>query len=488
LAAVVFLAVGTYRFAQLWVDDRAASYAGVLAVFAGSIAFLVYSAGQLPTTLSASLYFLALPYLYSWCLSASWRSLLKGIALALAAASAHHVTLIFGSVLFAAPVLWLAWYDGRSKEQSGVAILGRGFVFAVIAAVGVGIVLLPYWIAIIRHPIEQMPIPHASRSNFLMNWVYGMNYFIVPYGALILALPFIAIKGASNPRLRVLLLAFWVTFLIALGGTTPVPRWIFGRAFEILTYERFTLWATVLALPIVGLLVEELIDRSPRQGAIGVSAAAVASLALALGWLTWSPFRTFSSLNVDSVVAFLNRDGHDQYRYLTLGFGNALSKVSTYAGAGSVDGEYNSARLLPEMTRYGAAQLTSAKFFGAAGMDSLRAMLQHANHYGLKFIFVHDPFYEPLLVFGGWRQVESYDSGAITVWSKDDAPPARTIPSDAMPTPWEGLIWGILPIGSSFLAILLVWLLVEPRRIQQEEPIAFPQEAPESVYANGVRS
>jgi hypothetical protein len=90
----------------------------------------------------------------------------------------------------------------------------------------------------------------------------------------------------------------------------------------------------------------------------------------------------------------------------------------------------------------------------------------------LKFIFVHDPFYEPLLVFGGWRQVESYDSGAITVWSKDDAVPARTIPSDAMPAPWEGLIWGILPIGSSFLAILFVWLLVEPAaRIQQEEPM-----------------
>jgi hypothetical protein len=503
LAAVVFLAVGAYRFAQLWVNDRAAGYAGVLAVFAGSIAFLVYSAGQLPTTLSASLYFLALPYFYAWCLSASWRSLLKGIALTLAAASAHHVTLIFGSVLFAAPVLWLAWYDrhgrdrqgrdrqeydGQENEHSGVAILGRGFVFTAIAAVGVGVVLLPYWIAIIRHPIEQMPIPHASRSNFLMNWLYGMNYFIVPYGALILALPFIVIKGASNPRLRVLLLAFWVTFLIALGGTTPVPRWIFGRAFEILTYERFTLWATVLALPIVGLLVEQVIDRSPRRGAIGVSIAAVASLALALGWLTWSPFKTFSSLNVDSVVAFLNRDGHDQYRYLTLGFGNSLSKVSTYASAGSVDGEYNSARLLPEMTRYGAAQLTSAKFFGVAGMDSLRAMLQHANHYGLKFIFVHDPFYEPLLVFGGWRQVESYDSGAITVWSKDDAPPARTIPSDAMPAPWEGLIWGILPIGSSFLAILLAWLLVEPRRIQKEEPIAFPEEAPESVYAQGARS
>jgi hypothetical protein len=486
LAAIVLLAVGTYRFAQLWVDDRAAGYAGALAVFAGSLAFLVYSAGQLPTTMSAPLYFLALPYFYSWCIAASWRSLLKGIALALAAASAHHVTLIFGSVLFAVPVLWLAWYDGRKQERSGAAIIARGVVFAAITAVGIVIVLMPYWISIIRHPIEQMPIPHASRSNFLMNWTYGMNYFIVPYGALILALPFILIKGASNPRLRVLLLAFWVTFLIALGGTTPVPRWIFGRAFEILTYERFTLWATVLALPIVGLLAEEVIDRFPRRGAIGVAIAAIASLGLAFGWLTWSPFRTFSSLNVDSVIAFLNRDGHDQYRYLTLGFGNALSKVSTYANANSVDGEYNSARLLPEMTRYGAAQLTSAKFFGAAGMDSLRAMLQHGNHYGLKFIFVHDPFYEPLLVFGGWRQVESYDSGAITVWSKDDAPPAHAIASDAVPTPLEGMMWGILPMGSSFAAILFVWLLVEPRR--KYEVIPIQENAPEPVFYHEVHS
>jgi hypothetical protein len=486
LAAVVLWAVGAYRFAQLWVNDRAASYAGVLAVFSGSIAFLMYSAGQLPTTLSAPLYFLALPYLYSWCVAANWRSLIKGIFLSLAAASAHHVTLIFGSVLFALPVLWLAWHDGRKNEQSGTPIIARGLVFAAIAAIGVGVVLLPYWISIIRHPIEQMPIPHASRSNLLMNWTYGVNYFVVPYGALILALPFIVIKGASSPRLRILLLAFWVTFLIALGGTTPFPRWIFGRAFEILTYERFTLWATVLALPIVGLLVEQMIDRFPRRVAISVAIAAVASLALALGWLSWSPFRTFSALNVDSVIGFLNRDGHDQYRYLTLGFGNALSKVATYANANSIDGEYNSARLLPEMTRYGAAQLTSAKYFGAAGMDSLRAMLQHGNHYGLKFIFVHDPFYEPLLVFGGWRQVETYDSGEITVWSKDDAPPAHAIPSDAMPAPWEGLLWGTLPIGSSFLAILFVWLLVEPRRVNQV--ITITGETRHDIYASGVRS
>jgi hypothetical protein len=482
LAAIVLLVVGTYRFARLWVDDRAASFAAVLAIFAGSVAFLTYSAGQLPTMMSAPLYLLALPYFYHWSHAGNWRALLKSLAFTMAAASAHHVTLIFGSVLFAAPVLWLAYSDARQEGRSGSAVFGRAIAFAMAAVVGVGMVLLPYWIAILRHPIEQMPIPHGSRLNFLFSWIHGVNYFVVPYGALILALPFILVQGSAVPRLRILLIAFWVAFLLALGGTTPLPRWVFGRAFEILTFERFTLWATMLVLPIAGLVVKEAIDRFRYYGAYAVAISAVATFALALGWLTWSPFRTTSALRVDSVINFLNRDGHDQYRYITLGFGNSLSKVSTYANANSVDGEYNSARLLPEMTRFGAAQLTSAKFFGSAGMDSLRAVLQHANQYGLKFIFVHDPFYNPLLVFAGWRQIENYDSGAITVWSKDDVPPAHKIPSDSVPAPWEGLLWGLLPIGSSILAMLFALVLRDrPERVGEFLPR--PSASREHVYA-----
>jgi hypothetical protein len=487
LVAVILIAVGTWRFAKLWVDDRAASLAALLSVFAGTVSFLVYSAGQLPTTLSAPLYLLALPYFYEWSRFASGRGLLKGFVLGLAAASAHHVTLLFGSVLFAAPVLWLAWSDARSDEKSGSAVLGRGFVFVLLTIVGVGIVLLPYWIAIIRHPIEQMPIPHGSRLNYLVNWIHGVNYFVVPYGAMILALPFIAIKGSAVPRLRILLIAFWIAFLLGLGGTTPIPHLLFGRAFEILTFERFTLWATLLALPIVGALAEDMLERFRDVGAFALASAAVFTISLALGWLNWSPFHTTGGLNVDAVVNFLNRDGHDQYRYLTLGFGNSMSKVATYSTATSVDGEYNSARLLPEMTRFGAAQLTSAKFFGAAGMDSLREMLQHANRYGLKFIFVHDPYYDPLLVFAGWRQVETYDAGAITAWSKDDVPPARKIVSDTMPAPWEGLLWGTLPIGTSILAILFA-LLVRGKAVQPAPVVPMPSYVGERAYADEVHS
>lgn len=464
LVAILLVPVGVYRFAKLWVDEVSASYAALASVFIGSLAFLVYSAGQLSTTFSAPLYLNALPYFYYFSRKGKIPDLLKGVFLALAAACVHHVTLLFGAVFFALPTLYLAWKEAKNEPEggSGFAVLSRAAAFVAVVSIGVAVVLLPYWISILQHPIKQIPIPHASRSNLLVNWVFGMNYFIVPYGAMILAFPFILMRGAAVRRLRPLLIAFWFAFIFGLGGTTPLPKLLLGRAFDILTFERFTLWASMLALPILGLLAKELIQRFPRPATVGLGIAAVGTFALALGWLNWSPFRPSGGLNVDSVAAFLNRDGHDQYRYLTLGFGNALPKLSTYSDAPSVDGEYNSARLLPEMTNYGSAQLTSAKFFGTAGMDSLRAMLMHANKYGLKFIFVHDRYYEPLLVFAGWHQIEVYDEGSITVWSKDDVPPAHKIASDAMPAPWEGLLWGVLPVGCAALAVF--FLLVMPDR------------------------
>jgi len=486
LAAVLLIPISVYKFARIWVDERAASYASLFSVFAGAVAFLVYSAGQLPTTLSAPLYLLALPYFYDWSRSADGKALIKGVTLTLAAAAVHHVTLIFGSVLFAIPVLWLAIID--RGQRSAAAVVIRGIIMAGIAGVGVGIVLLPYWIAIIKHPIEQMPIPHASRSNLLLNITYLTNYFFVPYGVLVIALPFVLWYGSAVKRLRPLMLGFWITFIFGLGGTTPIPRLVFRRAFEILTFERFTLWAVMMALPIVGYIAARLIDRYNRKAAVGLGVAALVTLTLPMAWISLSPFSANADLNVDAVDNFLNRDGHDRYRYLTLGFGNSLPKVSTYTSANSVDGEYNSARLLPEFTHYGTAQLTSAKYFGTAGMEALRMMLRHAAHYGLKYIFIHDPYYEPLVSFAGWKQVETYDNGSITVWSREDIPPARPIPSDAMPTALEGLLWGTLPLASSILAILFAFLIPDQGHMRTEEIVVpFPAPTAEDAFVREAR-
>jgi hypothetical protein len=267
-------------------------------------------------------------------------------------------------------------------------------------------------------------------------------------------------------RLRPLLFGFWVAFLVGLGGTTPVGRILLGRAFEVLTMERFTYWATLLALPFVGLLASELIERYRMRAVVGLMAAAALTCGLAVAWSTYRPADA-ADFKVDPVAGWLNRDGHDRYRYITLGFGNKISRLAVLTDASSVDGEWNSGRMLPELTENGAAALTSSKYFGKAGLDALNAMLHHADRYGLKWVFVRDPYYDPLLVFAGWRKVDDLEDKTISVWSKEAVPPAVPVNAPQIPPAWQGLMWGIFPMGSSLLALLLV--LIPERRERERE-------------------
>lgn len=456
--AIVLLVIGIYRFASLWVSPRAASFAALASVFLGSESFLIYSAGQLSTTAAAPLYLNALPYMFEWIREGKWRSFLKGTVLFTAAAAAHHATLLFGSVFFAVPVLALVLMDRRDGERvSTPAFLSRTVLMTVVVGVAVALVLLPFWIALFHYPVTQTPIPHPSRANYILSPQWGLNYFVVPYGALVLALPFIFLRGSKVPHLRPLLLGFWVAFMIGLGGTTPVAHLLLGRAFEVLTMERFSYWATLLALPFVGLLAAELVDRYRTRAIAGLTIAATATCALAVAWSTYKPADA-ENFKVDSVANWLNRDGHDNYRYVTLGFGNKISRLAVLTDASSVDGEWNSGRMLPELTGHGGAELTSSKYFGKEGLDALRAILHHADRYGLKWVFVRDPYYDPLLSFGGWRRVDDLDDQTIAVWSKDGVPPATPVNAPQMPPAWQGIMWGTLPIGSSFLAILVLFI------------------------------
>jgi hypothetical protein len=460
--AILLLALGVYRFSLLWVDRRAASFAALASVFLGSECFLVYSAGQLSTTFAAPLYLNALPYLFNWIRHADWRSFLKGAALSVAAAAAHHATLLFGSLLFAAPVFALAILDRQEGERASVrGLLFRAGSVALLIGVAIAVVLLPFWIALIHYPVTQVPIPHPSRANYILSPEWGLNYFVVPWGALILAIPFILWRGALSVRLRPLLLGFWLAFLLGLGGTTPVGRWVLGRAYEVLTMERFSYWATLLALPFVGLLATELIDRFRKPAIVGLAITAALSCAFSVAWSSYHPADAVD-FKVDSVAAWLNRDGHDKYRYVTLGFGNKISRLAVLTDASSVDGEWNSGRMLPELTQHGAGALTSSKYFGEQGIEALSAILHHADRYGLKWVFLRDPYYEPLLVFAGWRRVDDLEEKTITVWSKEDVAPATPVNAPQIPPHWQGLMWGTLPIGSSLLALLLM-LIPEKR-------------------------
>jgi hypothetical protein len=488
LVAILLLAVGVYRFSLLWVSPRAASFAALASVFLGSESFLVYSAGQLGTTSAAPIYLNALPFLFEWIRFGRWRAFIKATVLFAAAAAAHHATLIFGSFFFALPVVALAIMDrhegDESEQSSTAALIARTVGIVVIVTAIIGAVLLPFWIALIHYPVTQEPIPHASRANYILSPFWGLNYFIVPYGAVILAFPFIFWRGAAVARLRPLLIGFWVAMLVGLGGTTPVGQILLGRAAEVITMERFSYWATLLALPFLGVLIAELIDRFKTPAIAAICTLAALTCGLAVAWSTIHP-PDAQDFDTKPVADWLNRDGHDQYRYITLGFGNKIARLAMQTNASSVDGEWNSGRQLPELTEHGAGQLTSSKFFGKNGIDALRAILEHADHYGLKWVFIRDHYYDPLLAFAGWRPVDNLNDRTIIVWSKDGVPPATPLNAPQIPPHWQGLMWGLLPFGSSILAILV---LLIPERRPLESRISFPSPAEEEYVPGRLAS
>ena len=304
--------------------------------------------------------------------------------------------------------------------------------------------LLPFWIALIKYPVTQVPIPHASRASYILSPEWAVNFFVVPYGALILALPFILLRGSSTPRLRPLLLGFWLAFLLGLGGTTPVGRVLLGRAFEVITMERFSYWATLLALPFVGLLAKELIDRFRMRAVVGLTLAAAATCALAVAWSSYKPSDALE-LKVDSVAAWLNRDGHDRYRYIALGFGNKIARLAVLTDASSVDGEWNSGRMLPELTEHGAGSLNALQIFREVRFRCAERDASSRRPLRTEVGLCSRPLLRAAHGLCRLAQGGHLEDRTISVWGKDDVPPATPVNAPQMPrTLWQGLMWGIL--------------------------------------------
>ena len=70
----------------------------------------------------------------------------------------------------------------------------------------------------------------------------------------------------------------------------------------------------------------------------------------------------------------------------------------------------------------------------------------------------------------------SYDDGLVTLWTKDDVPPARKLDFGGWTPPvWQCIMWGILPVGTSLLSIVVLLLLPDSRRAAV--PLTFPAAA-----------
>ncbi len=487
--SMIMMTLGMYRFARLWVSDEAAGWAAIWLVFSSAMAETIHVFGQLPTTFSLGMLLNALPFTFDWIDQGKSRHLVRSWALTAATTGAHHVTTLFGSVFITAPVIvlallkhfrtpladepqqqpryvtkanWRALIIRRLRRISAPTV--RSALFGVGTGMLLVLVVLPYWLWSTSDPITQVSIPHASRDNFLINTAAGLVFWLIPYGMLIIVFPYIFFKGLTT-KAWPLTASIALLALLGTGGTTPIPKMLLRGSFDILTLDRFTLWASILMLPLAGEFVVSLRRRTLAawiRAQFGDLTWRSTQVFLAVGLLSASvltvsltQFRRFQPdpIDIQPILNFLEKDQHWRWRYLTLGFGDQMAWLSANTTAAQVDGNYHSARRLPELTTTPVERLEGAKFRGIPGIGSLQQFLNVPDKFSLKYVFSADQFYDPLLFFYGWHRIQFLENG-VAVWEREDIPilpevlPRREIPL------YQRLMFGILPPSALLAAIL----------------------------------
>lgn len=505
LLAIGILIIGVFRFSRLWVNDKAASYAAMLCAFATSISETLHIFGQLPTLLSIALFLNAIPHISAWIEHGRKKNFILGLFLTAATTSVHHVTPLFGTVFFVAPIgiaALLANLERReySKPLSKFAyikwaspalirgiIMGLGMLFLIIT------IVFPYWHWSITDPITQVSIPHGSRENFIAKPNLGLMFFVIPWGMLIAVVPYVILRSIKTP-LWPLGLSVLIALFLGTGGTTPFPRILLGPAFEILTLDRFTFWASILILPFAGLAVQSLWE---GRGKILINRAfgsflsratlvlmLVSYVSLAVGTALLPSYRPTQPDFIDPapIVTFMDEDRHSDWRYLTLGFGDQFAYHSALINAESVDGNYHSARRLPSLMNYSVERLENSKYMGVPGLASLNQFLTNAERFHLKYVFSNDEFYDPILHYTGWNQVTRLNNG-IRVWEKPDISPLPDVrPRRDLPR-YQKIMWGTLPIGSLILGLLTLIGLGLRQQLISSEATPFLRNTPSPTVA-----
>ena len=479
LMMLCFFIVGVYRFAEIFVPKRSAGYAAMFAVVASSIVQTIHIYGQLPTIFGISCLMNALPEVYAYFRTNERRRLITALSILGVTVASHHVTTVFGMGFFIIPVIGTALLDEVGVEDAPFfrivfdlillvfKKIKQFLIFFPLVLCEMIIIIFPYWYWSKTDPITQVSIPHGSRDSFIEVASSGIMFFVIPLGFSLLMLPYV-FKSLYTRRNILFGLSFSMLMLLGTGGTTPLPILILGKnAFNILTLDRFTFWASVIAIPFIGDFFRRLFEgdiqlyvvrKVGKMGYYWVLAVPICLIGFQSIFITnFHKAQALQPPTVDIVpiIKFLETDQHDRWRFMTLGFGDQMAWLSAQTTALSIDGNYHSARRVPELTVEPIERIENCKFKGIQGIGSLQQFLTISEKYHLKFIFSNDKFYDPILYFSGWERLQRMDNG-IMIWQKPDVPTLPSfLPKKDMPQ-FQKIMWGVLPLTAFFTLIIVI--------------------------------
>lgn len=435
-----------YHFSRLFAGVRAAVFAAFGAALLPSLFLTAHNFGQLPTLASGLLALLGAVALGGFLRHGGLLDLGLAVSLFAASAAGHHATLLFQAGLAGAILLQFL----LRSQGSCLRLLFRSGLFLLLAAPAALAVVWPFWEWGSRQAL-QTPIDHISRHNFIQNPFAAVLFFLPVYGLLIPWLP-LGMRIGLRKRYLGLALVFLVMFLLGLGGTTPLPRLFFGPGWTWLTYDRFAFWASLLMLPLLGVGAAWLKCKLPQPGYWFGFLGLMAFTGLLIGssprWLPTQP----EPIDMRPIVDWLERGDREQYRYITLGFGDQLAYLSRLTEATTIDGSYHTARSLPELRQSGIGQIDTA-YWLPDGLDALDPILQKAGERGVRWAFLAMKLYKPVLIRNGWSKLAVLPNG-VEVWEN----PTAALPPPVSPPdvePFTAFSWGAFPLFSFTLAAVL---------------------------------
>jgi uncharacterized membrane protein len=461
LGVLVALPSGVYAFARIFVARRVAGDAAIASAVLPSIYLAAYTFGQLPT--------LAGLLVVLWGLAVMARYLRDGrpldgalaVMLMAVIAAAHHGTLLF----LPWGVATVSAHQALTGRVARRRLLVRLAVFSLASIAAVLIVIWPFWQWGLGQTM-QTPIDHLSRHNFILDPAASLMFFWPVYGPLVFLMPW-AVRAAFRKKRIALGVLFAMMFVLGLGGTTPLPRWLYGEQWAWLTYDRFALWASVALLPFAGLavlVVQRRLRRLDNRVRLMVRVIAfVAMGASSVAAVMVTTIRPTQPRPVDMrpIVTFLAQDDRSQWRYLTFGFGDQMARLSLLTDATTIDGSYHTARQLPELRTSGIGQIDAA-YWSSLGVDGLDPILDRASTHGVRWGFVNLSAYSPVLIRHGWRYLATLTNG-VEVWENPSAGPPRDDPPASAAEPLTSISWGVLPLAALAMTSTLAWLRTRRR-------------------------
>lgn len=470
LATLTAFPVALHGFFRIFLPSSQAAWAAVYSIFLPSLHLHAHIFGQLPFLFSSMTLLFAVACANRYIRLGEWRIGALAVLFSTVTAAGHPMTwLLFG------PSTGLAVLATRLRRQSDWRrIVARSSLLITTMAVLGALVVLPHWQWHVTQFVMQRPIPHGSRHNLIEDPIAASLFFWPEYGPLLIFIPLIPLLCLRSPQFLPLLGLFIWNMVLGLGGTTAAPRLVFGAVWEWLTYDRFAFWASITMLPLVW---RTLYNRQMRH--LGERSMRYFQATLIVLCLIYAGIRVWQSasgafipalpprVDMAPLAEFLRAEGHDSWRYLTLGFGDQSSRLSYLTDAATPDGNYHTARRIPELMHSGIGQLDAAYWFEKP--DVLIPFLRNPNRFNLRWIFVHEDLrYDDLLVSEGWQLNRTFSNGVRVFEPR--VPVARRAPPPNPSRSSRNIAWGIAPIASFVFAMLcaVCWLPKTPRRIPRE--------------------